>query len=101
MKKKATGSVPAADELASDADTVPNLANFSLEDTSTQIRRGVTPTTATGSSGYNPYDTYPNTSTTATNKGTLELRRLSDWIRQKRQAEKLKAEESQETDDQD
>jgi hypothetical protein len=101
MKKQATGPKSPADDYASDADTVPNLSNISLEDTSTQIMRGVPPPKATGVVGYNPYDTYPNGSSTATNRGNEELRRLSDWIRQKRQAEKLKADEGAKQDDQD
>jgi hypothetical protein len=90
------------DEFDSDADTVPNLvnlpspANLSLEDTSTQIRRGVTPTNPTGVSGYNPYDTFPNCRSTTTHGSTRDLQRLSEWIRQKRQAEKIKAEREQE-----
>jgi hypothetical protein len=93
------------DEFDSDADTVPNLANLknapnlSLEDTSTQIRRGITPTHSTGVSGYNPYDTFPNSHGTATHGSTQELKRLSEWIRQKRQAEKIKAEREQEERD--
>jgi hypothetical protein len=106
MKKTPTGSQAPMDELDSDADTVPNLANLqspanlSLEDTSTQIRRGIAPTHSTGVSGYNPYDTYPNSQSTATHGSNQELKRLSEWIRQKRQAEKIKAEREQEEKDQ-
>ena len=77
-----------ADELST-SDTVPNL---SLEDTTRQLMRGVRPSRSNKTVGVNPYDTFPNTASATGIHGTQELRQLSEWIRQKRIAEKLKAE---------
>jgi ADP-ribose pyrophosphatase len=73
-------------------DTVPNLA---LEDTTRQLMRGVSGTGARRQLGVNPYDTFPNTSSTTGTHGTTELRRLSEWIRQKRLAENAALEAKQ------
>ena len=63
---------------------------MSLEDTASQVVRGLRTAHSPGGSGYNPYDTVPNTSSKDTIQGTDDLRRLSEWIRTKRMAEKLK-----------
>ncbi len=73
-------------------DTVPNL---SLEDTTRQLMRGFPGHGSRKDLGVNPYDTFPNTSSSTGMHGTQELRKLSEWIKQKRQAEQLKAETEQ------
>jgi ADP-ribose pyrophosphatase len=73
-------------------DTVPNLA---LEDTTRQLIRSRQYRGASKETGVNPYDTFPNTSSGTGAHKTQELRKLSEWIRQKRQAEQLKAEAHQ------
>jgi 8-oxo-dGTP pyrophosphatase MutT (NUDIX family) len=73
-------------------DTVPNL---SLEDTTRQLMRGFPGHGSRKELGVNPYDTFPNTSSSTGMHGTQELRKLSEWIKQKRQAEQLKAETEQ------
>ena len=73
-------------------DTVPNL---SLEDTTRQLMRGFPGHGSRKELGVNPYDTFPNTASSTGMHGTQELRKLSEWIKQKRQAEQLKAEAEQ------
>jgi hypothetical protein len=76
-------------EESSTSDTVPNLT---LEDTTRQFMRGVSPSTSDRKVGVNPYDTFPNPATSTGMHATRDLRRLSEWIRQKRQSEQLKLE---------
>jgi hypothetical protein len=65
-------------------------AELSLEDTLSQKARGVHPTAATGKSGYNPYDTEINKiPELEKKKRPTDLRKLSDWIRLKREVEAL------------
>jgi hypothetical protein len=40
--------------------------------------------------GYNPYDTFPNVRQTGVAARQADLRRLSEWIRLKRQVSQLK-----------
>ena len=40
--------------------------------------------------GYNPYDTFPNVRQAGTAARQADLRRLSEWIRTKRQVAQLK-----------
>jgi hypothetical protein len=40
--------------------------------------------------GFNPYDTFPNLRATDVGRRQSDLRRLSEWIRLKRQVEALK-----------
>ena len=40
--------------------------------------------------GYNPYDTFPNVRHAGLGQRTADLRRLSEWIRVKRQVSQLK-----------
>jgi len=46
--------------------------------------------TAKSSGGYNPYDTFPNVRHTGLGQRQADLRRLSEWIRLKRQVAQLK-----------
>lgn len=56
-----------------------------LESTGSQTMRGVLLPKGFDSSGYNPYDTVPGASTSATGQHRMEnMRRLSEWIRMKR-----------------
>jgi hypothetical protein len=47
------------------------------------------PPEATGAS-FNPYDTYPSVNRTDSTQRNADLRKLSEWIRLKRQVEQLK-----------
>lgn len=40
--------------------------------------------------GYNPYDTFPNVRQSGLEQRQADLRRLSEWIRAKRQVSQLK-----------
>ncbi len=40
--------------------------------------------------GYNPYDTFPNVRQAGVGQRQADLRRLSEWIRVKRQVSQLK-----------
>ena len=71
------------------------IQRLSLEDTVTQRLRGLRTATTKGK-GYNPYDTFPNTSSTGAFAQHRDLRELSKWIRAKRQVEKLRDEEKAE-----
>lgn len=75
-----------------ESDTV-RILRLSLEDTLTQQMRGLRTSHSKGS-GYNPYDTFPNTSSTGSFAQHRDLRELSNWIRTKRQVEKGKEEEA-------
>lgn len=88
MASTASGKDRTVNDPASMEDTVPNL---SLEDTSTQIRRGLAPARSSGAAGFNPYDTFPHVGPANGQDRNAELRRLSAWIREKRAAEQLKA----------
>ena len=78
-------------------DTVRTL-KLSLEDTLSQTMRGLrTPCSKT--SGYNPYDTFPNVSSTGTFAQHRDLRELSEWIRLKRQVGRLKGEDGDDDKD--
>ncbi len=90
-----TGNFQILREEPDSGATVPNL---SLEDTTRQLMRGFPSKGAKRSLGGNPYDTFPNTSSPTNTNSTQELRKLSEWIRQKRQAEQLKAEAEQRND---
>jgi hypothetical protein len=92
MTNAKTVKIKKLDPSAQD-DTMPNL---SLEDTCTQLQRGITPTGRTGRSGSNPYDTVPNAAAgpkaaAAGLDRNAEMRKLSAWIRQKRAAADLKS----------
>jgi hypothetical protein len=54
-----------------------------LESTGSQTMRGVRLPRQFGS-GYNPYDTVPDTQGSTGQHRTEDLRRLSEWIRMKR-----------------
>jgi hypothetical protein len=71
-------------------DTLPNM---SLEDTNAQLNRGVLPVHGNNHTGIDPYDTFPTLGGTSGKDRNAELRRLSAWIRQKRDVARLKAEE--------
>jgi hypothetical protein len=43
--------------------------------------------------GYNPYDTWPSVQSSDSTRRNKDLRRLSEWIRLKRQVEALKEQE--------
>lgn len=91
VKKAKLAKQPAS--IPAEPDVPPGEPTLSLEDTVAQAVRGLrTPHSASGS-GYNPYDTIPNTSSSDSFQGTDDLRRLSEWIRAKRIAEKLKNED--------
>lgn len=75
-------------------DTV-KLPRLSLEDTISQTRRGLKVPHSPSGSGYNPYDTFPNTSTTGAFSRHRDLRQLSQWIRAKRQVEELKKDDDE------
>ncbi|MGA3156057.1 MAG: hypothetical protein ABSE43_00635 [Steroidobacteraceae bacterium] len=47
--------------------------------------------TATPETGCNPYDTFPNLRANDVGQRQSDLRRLSEWIRVKRQVEALKS----------
>jgi hypothetical protein len=66
-------------------------AELSLEDTLSQKARGLRTAAKTGQSGYNPYDTEINDKTNASEKKKkpTDLRKLSEWIRLKREVEAL------------
>jgi len=65
--------------------------DLSLEDTLAQRQRGVNVTPSTKpEDGYNPYDTWPSIQEPDAAKRNTDLRRLSEWIRMKRQVETLK-----------
>jgi len=70
------------------ADTV-KPPKLSLEDTISQTMRGVKSEHSRSGSGYNPYDTFPNTSSTGAFARHKDLRQLSQWIRVKRQVAEL------------
>jgi hypothetical protein len=94
-----TGNFQILGDQPDSGDTVPNLA---LEDTTRQLMRGFPSKAARRGTGGNPYDsTFPNTASHASTNSTQELRKLSEWIRQKRQAEQLKAEAEQHQDKND
>ncbi|MBS0387712.1 MAG: hypothetical protein JSR15_04455 [Proteobacteria bacterium] len=46
--------------------------------------------TAKSGGGYNPYDTFPNVRQSGLAQRQADLRRLSEWIRLKRQVAQLK-----------
>lgn len=75
-----------------EGDTI-RMQKLSLEDTVAQRMRGLRTATNKGS-GYNPYDTFPNTSSPGTFSQHRDLRELSNWIRAKRQVEKNREEEA-------
>jgi hypothetical protein len=79
MKSSGRGRTVPTDGAKDDA------AKLELESTDSQTLRGVQLPKGFDSSGYNPYDTVPGTSSSATGQHRLEnMRRLSDWIRMKR-----------------
>jgi hypothetical protein len=79
MKSSGRGPTVPLDGAKDDA------AKLELESTGSQTLRGVRLPTGFDSSGYNPYDTIPGTSTSATGQHRIEnMRRLSEWIRMKR-----------------
>jgi len=62
-----------------------DAAKLELESTDSQTMRGVRLPKGFDSSGYNPYDTVPGATSSATGQHRLEnMRRLSEWIRMKR-----------------
>ena len=81
------------DEYDGEAGDTIEVRKLSLEDTLAQTRRGLKVQSSTGASGYNPYDTFPNTTSTGTYARHKDLRELSEWIRMKRQVEKIRKEE--------
>jgi hypothetical protein len=67
--------------------------DLSLEDTVAQKMRGVTPRIKSGVSGYNPYDAAVSKPPAGDAPGKpTDLRKLSEWIRLRRQVEALKKE---------
>jgi len=68
---------------------------LSLEDTVTQKARGVPLKTRSGVGGYNPYDTVPaaKAKDAEQQRKPTDLRKLSQWIRVKREVAELNAEE--------
>jgi len=73
-----------------DRDPEAPAAPLSLEDTLAEKQRGLSPRRRSGASGYDPYDAAPTTGPAATAGATSDLRKLSEWIRLKRQIETLK-----------
>jgi hypothetical protein len=74
--------------------------DLSLEDTLAQQKRGlnVRPKLKP-EDGYNPYDTWPSIQEPDATKRNTDLRRLSEWIRLKRQVESLKKNDADDADD--
>jgi hypothetical protein len=72
---------------------------LSIEDTLAQKMRGanVTPTVKP-EDGYNPYDTWPSIQEPDAAKRNTDLRRLSEWMRLKRQVETLKKDDKGDKD---
>ncbi len=64
-------------------DSTADTGNFEL-----MLEDQVTPAKAGG--GYNPYDTFPNVRQAGVGQRQADLRRLSEWIRVKRQVTQLK-----------
>jgi hypothetical protein len=77
-------------------DTV-EIVKLKLEDTQAQTQRGLRVPHSSSGAGCNPYDTIPNTSSTATFKRHKDLRELSEWIRMKRQVQQLKNDDEDES----
>ena len=74
---------------------------LSIEDTLAQKMRGVNvaPTPKPKpDDGYNPYDTWPSIQEPDAAKRNTDLRRLSEWIRLKRQIESLKKDDKGDKD---
>jgi hypothetical protein len=82
-KGKDRSDIPPAD--LSTADTV----ELELESTSSQTLRGLT-LPASSSNGSNPYDSVPGASTATGQHRIADMRRLSEWIRMKRDLERNK-----------
>ena len=59
--------------------------DLELESTSSQTMRGIRLSRQFGSGGYNPYDTIPNASSSTGVHRMQDMRRLSEWIRLKRE----------------
>jgi len=73
--------------------------DLSLEDTLAQKKRGVNVTpSAKPEDGYNPYDTFPSIQEPDAARRNTDLRRLSEWIRMKRQVETLKKDDGDKGD---
>ena len=66
---------------------IPRNEDLSLENTGSQTLRGV-PVHHGGGSGYDPYDTVPNTTAVNGMQRLEDMRRLSEWIRMKRNLER-------------
>jgi hypothetical protein len=66
---------------------VPQKTDLSLESTGSQAMRGLSVQNGS-SSGHNPYDTMPNTSSSTGMQRLADMRRLSEWIRMKRELER-------------
>jgi hypothetical protein len=84
-------------EASPPADSEPKL---SLEDTVAQKMRGIPVKSRSGVVGYNPYDTVPAAKTKdaeGKDKPT-DLRKLSEWIRLRREVAELNAEEPDKKD---
>jgi len=65
--------------------------DLSLEDTLAPKTRGPDPKPGSRPvDGYNPYDTWPATQEPDAARRNTDLRRLSEWIRLKRQVETLR-----------
>lgn len=62
---------------------IPRDEDLSLENTGSQTLRGV-PVLEGSGSGYDPYDTVPNTTAVNGMQRLEDMRRLSEWIRMKR-----------------
>jgi len=73
---------------------------FSLEDTAAQKMRGLPVKTRSGSGGYNPYDAVPaaNAKDAEEQHKPTDLRKLSQWIRLKREVAELNAEKPKKKD---
>jgi hypothetical protein len=55
------------------------------------VERQAPPPAAAAETGSNPYDTFPNLRANDVGRRQSDLRRLSEWIRLKRQVEALKS----------
>jgi hypothetical protein len=64
--------------------------DYSLEDTASQAMRGVQVPGSSSSAGYNPYDTFPSIGTATGIHRQADLRKLSEWIRRKRDIDRKK-----------
>ena len=81
-------------------DAQPTDAPFEpeLEDTAAQRQRGVDLPDRRGSGGYNPYDAPPGSEQATPSAHGTDLRKLSEWIRVRREVEAQKAAQAAQKD---